>query len=154
MNSPGFPVARGTASMITPPSRWSTPSTFCVAKKRSATNPRKKGAAMAAIGFTVYGHCVRRSIPTCAMYTAMVVYRRAAAFDGLAELVAGAFSSSADASRRMGRELGLDPSRVYGTFAEMAAAEGARPAEERIDFVSIVTPNFTHYAIAAAFLAL
>ena len=80
------------------------------------------------------------------------VHRRAAAFDSLAELVAGAFSSHRETSRRFGRELGLAEGRAYGSFEEMAEHEAALPAGERIDFVSIVTPNFTHYAIAAAFL--
>jgi predicted dehydrogenase len=80
------------------------------------------------------------------------VHRRAAAFDSLAELVCGTFSSDAATSRAFGTELGLDPARAYGSFAEMAEREAARPADERIDFVSIVTPNFTHFAIARAFL--
>jgi predicted dehydrogenase len=80
------------------------------------------------------------------------VHRRAAAFDSLAEIAAGAFSSSAATSRAFGAELGLDPERAYGSFMEMAEREAALPADERIDFVSIVTPNFTHFTIARAFL--
>src|SRR5918994_543748 len=75
MNSVGLPVVCGTASIVTPPRRCSTPSTRSVGKNRSATNPRKNGAAMAAIGFTVYGQCVRCSMPVFAMYTAIVVYQ-------------------------------------------------------------------------------
>jgi predicted dehydrogenase len=80
------------------------------------------------------------------------VHRRAAAFDGLATLAAGAFSNVPDDSHAMGRALGLDPARVYGTFAEMAEREAALPEGERIDVVSIVTPNATHSAIARAFI--
>jgi predicted dehydrogenase len=78
------------------------------------------------------------------------VHRRAAVMDGEAELVAGAFSRDPAKSAAKGRELHLDPSRVYGSFAEMARAEAKR--EDRIDFVSIVTPNDAHFAPAKAFL--
>ena len=80
------------------------------------------------------------------------VHRRAAEMDGLAELVAGAFSSDAERSRAQGAALHLDPARVYGSFAEMAEREAARPAAERLDFVSIVTPNHVHHAAASAFV--
>ncbi|MBX2846289.1 MAG: Gfo/Idh/MocA family oxidoreductase [Saprospiraceae bacterium] len=73
------------------------------------------------------------------------VHRKAAAIDGLIELTAGAFSSSAEKSKRSGEELGLDPSRVYGSYEEMILAEKALPEGERIDFVSIVTPNHMHF---------
>lgn len=80
------------------------------------------------------------------------VHRRAATIDGLATLAAGAFSNVPDESHAMGRELGLDPARVYGSYTEMAEREAALPEGERIDVVSIVTPNFTHFAIARAFV--
>lgn len=80
------------------------------------------------------------------------VHRRAAALDGLAELVAGAFSSTAAKSQAQGRELHLDPARVYASYAEMADREAALPAERRIDFVSIVTPTHLHYPVARVFL--
>ena len=80
------------------------------------------------------------------------VHRMAAALDGTIELVAGAFSSSADKSQQMGEELHLDSSRVYGSYEEMAEKEAALPEGERIDFVSIVTPNHMHYPVAKAFL--
>ena len=79
-------------------------------------------------------------------------HRRAACLDGDVELVAGAFASTAARSRQRGRELGLDPARVYGSYAAMLDGELARPPGERIDFVSIVTPNDTHAPIATAFL--
>jgi predicted dehydrogenase len=80
------------------------------------------------------------------------VHRLAANLDGQIELVAGAFSSDAKNSRTTGEQLFLDPKRVYGSYAEMAKAEAALPAEERIDFVSIVTPNFLHAPVAMEFL--
>jgi predicted dehydrogenase len=78
------------------------------------------------------------------------VHRKAAALDGEIELVAGAFSSNAEKSRAQGAELHLDPARVYGSWREMIDAESARHSSERIDFVSIVTPNASHFAIAKA----
>lgn len=80
------------------------------------------------------------------------VHRIAAIMDGKAELVAGAFSSDAARSRASGADLFLDPSRVYGSYAEMAKAEAAKPARERIDFVVIVTPNHQHFPPAKVFL--
>ncbi|HEY0966984.1 MAG TPA: Gfo/Idh/MocA family oxidoreductase [Opitutaceae bacterium] len=80
------------------------------------------------------------------------VHRIAALMDGKAELVAGAFSSDAARSQASGADLGLDPSRVYGSFADMAKAEAARPAGDRLDFVVIVTPNHQHFPPAKLFL--
>ena len=80
------------------------------------------------------------------------VHRSAAALDGEIELVAGAFSSSPEASRQQGERLHLDPDRVYGTYEEMAVREAERPPGERIDFVSIVTPNALHHDVAVAFI--
>ena len=80
------------------------------------------------------------------------VHRLAASLDGQIELVAGAFSSDAKNSKTTGEQLFLDPRRVYASYAEMAEREAALPADERIDFVSIVTPNFLHAPVATAFL--
>src|SRR5690606_25244575 len=80
------------------------------------------------------------------------VHRKAAAMDGEIELVAGAFSSSAEKSKQQGRELFLEPSRAYGSWEAMVEGESRLPEGERIDFVSIVTPNVSHYQIARAFL--
>lgn len=80
------------------------------------------------------------------------VHRMAANLDGQIELVAGAFSSDAKNSRATGEQLFLNPQRVYGSYAEMARAEAALPAGERMDFVAIVTPNFLHAPVAMAFL--
>ncbi len=80
------------------------------------------------------------------------VHRMAAELDGLAELTAGAFSSDPGRSRAKADEVGLDPARAYGSFREMAETEAARPADDRLDFVIIVTPNHLHFAVARAFL--
>jgi predicted dehydrogenase len=80
------------------------------------------------------------------------VHRRAATLDGLATLVAGAFSSDRDKSRAQGRELHLDGNRVYDSYEAMADREAALPPGERIDFVSIVTPNHLHFRVAKAFI--
>lgn len=79
------------------------------------------------------------------------VHRKAVALDGQAELVAGALSSSPDKAKASGRELGLPDARNYGSWEEMLEAELRLPAQERIDFVSIVTPNHLHYPVAKAF---
>ncbi len=76
------------------------------------------------------------------------VHRIAANIDGQIELVCGAFSSEADKSKASGADLFLPPARCYGTFEEMMKAEAARPERERMDFVSIVTPNHLHFAPA------
>ena len=80
------------------------------------------------------------------------VHRMAASLDGRYDLVAGAFSSESQKSRAMGTELGLDPSRTYGSYHEMAEAEATLPDDERIQVVSIVTPNHLHHSVAKAFL--
>ena len=80
------------------------------------------------------------------------VHRRAACLDGDVELVAGAFSATPSRSRRKGRELGLDRSRTYRSYEEMVEREAARPPGDRIDFVSVVTPNHLHFPVARAFL--
>jgi predicted dehydrogenase len=80
------------------------------------------------------------------------VHRMAARLDGEIDLVAGCFSSDAEKSRLSGEDLFLNPSRVYGSYEEMAKKEAALPSNQRIDFVSIVTRNNTHAAVAKTFL--
>ncbi|MCY4633740.1 MAG: Gfo/Idh/MocA family oxidoreductase [Acidobacteria bacterium] len=80
------------------------------------------------------------------------VHRRAALLDGGVELVAGAFSSDRERSHEKGRELLLDPARVHGSLDEMIERELALPVGERVDFVSIVTPNHLHFPMASALL--
>ena len=76
------------------------------------------------------------------------VHRRAMRMDGLATLVAGAFSSDPEKSQAQARQLGVD--RAYGSYQEMAEAEAAR--EDGIEVVSIVTPNWLHVPVALAFV--
>jgi predicted dehydrogenase len=78
------------------------------------------------------------------------VHRIAARIDDRFELVAAALSSDPERSRKAALDLHIAPDRAYGSFAEMAAAESKRP--DRIDAVSIVTPNHLHFAPAKAFL--
>ena len=80
------------------------------------------------------------------------VHRMAAALDGKIELVAGCFSADPGRSRSSGADLWLNPARIYGTYEEMARAEAALPPHQRLDFVSIVTRNVTHFAVARVFL--
>jgi predicted dehydrogenase len=76
----------------------------------------------------------------------------AAALDGKIELVAGCFSSDPEKSKASGADLFLDPDRVCASYQEMIEKEAAMPADKRLDFVSIVTRNNTHVAIATALL--
>jgi predicted dehydrogenase len=80
------------------------------------------------------------------------VHRVVAALDGQVELAAGCFSRDAENTRRTGQSLYLDPARCYADYETMAAKEKALPADRRIDFVSIVTPNHMHFPIAQTFL--
>ena len=80
------------------------------------------------------------------------VHRKAAALDGQIELVCGAFSRSAENSRATGESLFLDPERAYGSWQEMLDRERKRPAEDRMELVSIVTPNDVHLPVAKAAL--
>ncbi|MEF8810923.1 MAG: Gfo/Idh/MocA family oxidoreductase, partial [Bacteroidales bacterium] len=73
------------------------------------------------------------------------VHRSAAALDGKIELVCGAFSSSPEKSKASGKELFLPDDRVYGSYEEMIEKEKSLPEGERMDFVSIVTPNYMHF---------
>jgi predicted dehydrogenase len=76
------------------------------------------------------------------------VHRMAAALDGEIELVCGAFSSNPEKSKASGEALHLPADRVYGNYEEMIKAEKKLPLGERMDFVSIVTPNHVHYGPA------
>jgi predicted dehydrogenase len=80
------------------------------------------------------------------------VHRMAMRLDGKIELIAGAFSSNPQKAKLSGEDLLLDPERVYADYRTMATAEARLPAGERIDFVSVVTPNRTHVPVAKAFL--
>ena len=72
------------------------------------------------------------------------IHRMAANLDGQIELVCGAFSSDPGKSKAIGKDLYLNPSRVYGSYNEMISKEQLLPENERMNFVSIVTPNHVH----------
>jgi len=76
------------------------------------------------------------------------VHRMAAALDGEIELVCGAFSGSPQKSKASGEAFYLPPGRVYGNYEEMILAEKGLPEGERMDFISIVTPNHLHFGPA------
>ncbi|MBK5262209.1 MAG: Gfo/Idh/MocA family oxidoreductase [Peptostreptococcaceae bacterium] len=78
------------------------------------------------------------------------VHRKAIGFDPRAELVSGCFSSNSEKNIQTGETYSLESDRIYSDYHEMAEKESAR--EDGINFVSIVTPNSTHYQIAKAFL--
>lgn len=77
-------------------------------------------------------------------------HRKAIAFDSTAHLTAGVFSRTWEKTLETGRKLGLDESRLYRSYEEMAKAEAGR--DDGIDFAVIVTPNISHYPAAKAFL--
>lgn len=80
------------------------------------------------------------------------VHRMAANLDGKIELVAGAFSSDPEKAKLSGEDLFIASNRTYTSYIEMAQKEAALPEGERIDFVSIVTPNHLHFPVAKTFL--
>lgn len=76
------------------------------------------------------------------------VHRRAAGIDGNIELVSGAFSVVPGESEATGKLLHLDKDRVYTTYQEMFEKESKMPADKRLDFISVVTPNHVHFGPA------
>jgi predicted dehydrogenase len=78
------------------------------------------------------------------------VHKMAAELDGKIELVAGAFSQSAERSKAAGEAFRIDPDRAYAGYEEMMKAE--RNRKDAIDFVVIVTPNHLHLPVAEAAL--
>jgi predicted dehydrogenase len=80
------------------------------------------------------------------------VHRKAVALDGQVELVAGALSSSPEKAKASGRDLFLADDRNHPDWQSLLADELKRPPDERIDFVSIVTPNHVHFPVAHAFV--
>ncbi|OAN79563.1 oxidoreductase [Jannaschia sp. EhC01] len=77
-------------------------------------------------------------------------HRLGAQADGNFELVAGALDHDAEKGRKYAESLGISPDRAYGNWREMLAAESAR--EDRVDLVTVATPNATHFEITKAFL--
>jgi predicted dehydrogenase len=76
------------------------------------------------------------------------VHRIAANMDGLIELSCGALSIRPEIAADSGKALFLPEDRTYFTYEEMLEKESQMPADKRIDFVTIVTPNFAHFAPA------
>ena len=76
------------------------------------------------------------------------VHRAAMNLDGHMELVAGALSSTPEKAVASGQDLGLEEQRNYSSWQQMVAAEAKLPRDERIDLVSIVTPNDSHFRVA------
>ncbi|MCB9320761.1 MAG: Gfo/Idh/MocA family oxidoreductase [Lewinellaceae bacterium] len=76
------------------------------------------------------------------------VHRMAAALDGQIELVCGAFSGDPAKSKASGEDLMIPADRVYASYAEMIEKEKQLPADVRMDFISIVTPNHVHFGPA------
>jgi predicted dehydrogenase len=73
------------------------------------------------------------------------IHRHAAFMDGQIELVCGALSINPDIAVDSGRSLFLPEDRIYLNYDEMIKKEAAQPADKRMDFVTIVTPNFAHF---------
>src|SRR5688572_26501050 len=80
------------------------------------------------------------------------VHRLAAFMDGQIELVCGALSINKEIAQDSGKMLFLPEDRTYNTYEEMIQKESALPQDQRMDFVTIVTPNFAHFAPAMAAL--
>ncbi|MEI6504841.1 MAG: Gfo/Idh/MocA family oxidoreductase [Planctomycetota bacterium] len=80
------------------------------------------------------------------------VHVTAAVLDNRATLVAGALSSDPARAKASAADYDIDPARAYGSYREMLDRERALPAEQRIDFVTVVTPNHMHFPVAKAAL--
>jgi len=80
------------------------------------------------------------------------IHRIAANMDGLIELACGALSINPEIAKDSGQSLFLPEERIYLTYQEMMEKEAKMPTSKRIDFVTIVTPNFAHFAPAMAAL--
>ncbi len=80
------------------------------------------------------------------------IHRLAANMDGLIEIVSGALSIYPEVAKESGKMLFLPEDRTYLTYEEMMENESKLPADKRLDFVTIVTPNFAHFAPAMAAL--
>jgi predicted dehydrogenase len=76
------------------------------------------------------------------------IHRHAAFMDGMIELCCGALSINPEIAKDSGRSLFLPEDRIYLTYDEMITKEAALPADQRMDFITIVTPNFAHFAPA------
>lgn len=80
------------------------------------------------------------------------VHATAAVLDNRAELVAGALSSNPEKAKASAPAYDIKPDRAYGSIEELVEKESKLPADKRIDFVTVATPNHTHFPIAKAAL--
>ena len=78
------------------------------------------------------------------------VHATAAVIDNRAELVAGALSSNPEKAKASAPSYDIKDNRAYGSFDELIQTETSLPADERVDFISVATPNHTHFPIARA----
>src|SRR5207248_3966295 len=78
------------------------------------------------------------------------VHATAAVLDNRAALAAGCLSSNPDRAKASAPDYDIRPERAYTTITELVQKEKALPADKRVDFVSVATPNHTHYEIAKA----
>ena len=78
------------------------------------------------------------------------VHATAAVLDNRAQLVAGALSSNPEKSKASAASYDIAADRAYGSYQELLDKESKLPADQRIDFVSVATPNHTHFEIAKA----
>lgn len=78
------------------------------------------------------------------------VHATAAVLDNRAELVAGALSADPVKAKESASDYDIPAERAYSSYKELLEKEKALPADQRIDFVSVATPNHTHYEIAKA----
>ena len=78
------------------------------------------------------------------------VHATAAILDNRAELVAGALSSNPERAKASAPDYDISEDRAYGSVAELLETENELPEDQRVDFVSVATPNHTHFEIAKA----
>ncbi len=80
------------------------------------------------------------------------VHATAAVLDNRAVLVAGALSSDPAKAKASAPDYDIPPERAYGSVAELIEKERSLPADKRVDFITVATPNHTHFPIAKAAL--
>jgi len=78
------------------------------------------------------------------------VHATAAVLDNRAALVAGALSSNPEKAKASAADYDIPPERAYGSYQELIQTESKLPADRRVDFLSVATPNHTHFEIAKA----
>ncbi len=78
------------------------------------------------------------------------VHATAAILDNRAELVAGALSSDPQKAKESAPSYDIPPDRAYGSYQELIETEASLPADRRVDFITIATPNHMHFPVAKA----